>query len=302
MHLWWMLDIQFVIALQVAPGRCPQGSAPTLDFCGLFTLGLGDTKRPGRRVSTMPGLFRRREPAGSVITPTVSTRREVEDRRIAACPYCGVELKKVPGAATKCPGCGQTMFVRTDHRIQTRAVVTEEQADEIDDGNEALAAGDLATYEQRRRKTYDRLARKFGQTPGANDVRWSMLCEDLLVHQAQRDFGLFRNTRYKMWQILERQGRTNQALHFALDVFYMDSCEPNNLGGLSNANELRHRERGDQRQTLVRGTLTEWVGSQCEELGVSVEQAARDYEAEAEKLKASLKMPRAWSAIWPKCL
>lgn len=226
---------------------------------------------------------------------------EVEDVRLAACPYCGVELKKVPGAATKCPDCHKTMYVRTDHRIQKRMVVTEEQADEIDDGNEALATGDLATYVQRRRETYDRLAKKFGQAPGSNDVRWAMLNEDLLLHSATRDYGLYRNTRYKMMEILQRERKDKQALHSALEIFYIDSCGPNNMGGAMDDPEFGIRA-WDPATPLRQGSLTEWVGTQCVSIGISAEEAARDYEPDADHLRTLLKMPRAWSAIWPKCL
>ena len=225
----------------------------------------------------------------------------MEDVRLAACPYCGVELKKVPGAATKCPDCHKTMYVRTDHRSQQRMVVTEEQADEIDDGNEALATGDLATYVQRRRETYDRLAKKFGQAPGSNEVRWAMLNEDLLLHSATRDYGLYRNTRHKMREIQQRGGTEKQALHTALEIFSIDSCGSSNRGGA--ADEPRFDIRAwDPAAPLRQGSLTEWVGTRCENIGINVEAAARNYEPDADHLKTLLKMPRTWSAIWPKCL
>lgn len=251
----------------------------------------------------MPGLFRRRQQVAAppTATPSAPARAKVEDVRSAVCPYCGVELKKVPGAATKCPDCRKTMYVRTDHRIEKRMVVTEEQADEIDDGNEALAMGDLTTYERRRRETYDRLAKKFGQAPDAKDVRWAMLNEDLLLHQTRRDFGLYRNARYKMMEILQRAGKDKDALHTALEIFYIDSCDPSNMGGL--ADEPRFAIGAwNPAAPLRSGSLTDWVGAQCKSLGVSVEQVARDYDPDAEKLKAALKMPRTWSSIWPKCL
>lgn len=249
----------------------------------------------------MPGFFRRRVPPVEVVrTVNGPPNRPVEDRRIAACPYCGVELKKVPGAATRCPDCHQTMFVRTDHRTQTRNVVTGEQAAETDDANEAIAMGDLAGYERRVRDTKDRLRKKFGTEPSFGDVRWAMLNEDLMTHGAHRDFGLYRNTRYKMMDELDRSGRAGQALQTALEVFYMDQCDPNNLGGfVTRGTGIRAWGPAPQ---LVAGSLTEWIGDRCEKLGITVEKAARDYEPSAERTKASLKMPRSWSAIWPHCV
>ena len=249
----------------------------------------------------MPLFFRRRAPDAPA--PAVVARSEVRDLRVAACPYCGVELKKVPGAATRCPDCHQTMYVRTDKRDQTRRVVTQEQADRIDDAHEAMAAGDLAGYDRRVRETTDRLRVRFGHEPAYRDVRWSMLNEDSLMHQAMRNYGLYRNTHWKMMEELDRSGpkRERQALEFALDVFYIDQCEPNNLGGLRDADGLGARAWGPAPE-LARGSLTEWIGGRCEKLGITPDQAARDYEPAAERLKAALKMPQRWTAIWPQCL
>ncbi len=249
----------------------------------------------------MPRFFGRRAPEAPATA--VPARAEVRDLRVAACPYCGVELKKVPGAATRCPDCHQTMYVRTDKRDQTRRVVTEEQADRIDDAREAMAMGDLARYDRRVRETNDRLRVRFGHEPAYRDVRWSMLNEDQLTHQARRDYGLYRNTLWKMMEELDRSGpsKQRQALEYALNIFYIDQCEPNNLGGLANAEKFGARPWGPAPK-LERGSLTEWIGSRCEKLGITAEQAARDYEPAAERLKTALKMPQQWAAIWPQCL
>ena len=249
----------------------------------------------------MVGLSRRRTPEASA--PEVPARAEVRDLCVAACPYCGVELKKVPGAATRCPDCHQTMYVRTDKRDQTRRVVTEEQAARIDDAHEVMAAGDLARYDRRVRETTDRLRVRFGYEPAYRDVRWSMLNEDQLTHQARRDYGLYRNTQWKMMEELDRSGpgKQRQALEFALNIFYMDQCEPNNLGGLANAKKFGARPWGPAPK-LERGSLTEWIRGRCEKLGITAEQAARDYEPAAERLKMALKIPQQWAAIWPQCL
>lgn len=195
------------------------------------------------------------------------------------------------------------MYVRTDKRDQTRRVVTEEQAARIDDAHEVMAAGDLARYDRRVRETTDRLRVRFGYEPAYRDVRWSMLNEDQLTHQARRDYGLYRNTQWKMMEELDRSGpgKQRQALEFALNIFYMDQCEPNNLGGLANAEKFGARPWGPAPK-LERGSLTEWIRGRCEKLGITAEQAARDYEPAAERLKMALKIPQQWAAIWPQCL
>ena len=249
----------------------------------------------------MPNLFRRRttEPPA----PTTTTHRDVQDLRVAACPYCGIELKKLPASATKCPGCGERMYIRKDNRANTRSVVTEEQAYRIDDSNNALAEGTINEYETRVRETTDMLRIRFQREPDYRDVRWSLLSQDLLTFQARGDLGLYRNTKYDMMQQLNQGGpRTlRQALDIALEVFYLDQCGPNNLGGSRSAPEIGARQWGPAPKA-VKGSLTEWIGDYCQRLGITAEDAAREYEASAAKSEESLRMPRSWSEIWPKCL
>lgn len=56
-----------------------------------------------------------------------------KDERKAECPNCSEKLEKIPGAKTKCPHCGKYMFVRTRPKDNIRVVVTEIEADRIDE-------------------------------------------------------------------------------------------------------------------------------------------------------------------------
>lgn len=249
------------------------------------------------------GLFGRKKAATAPTlhaapTPEGIPKPPPKDERIAACPYCGVELKKVPGAATKCPSCHLTMYVRTDQKTRVRRVVTNTEADLIDDRNEAYALGDLARFLRRVERKTAELRKKFGQEPAYSDVRWGLLNEDLLTHAGNRNFGLYRNTRWKMMQMLSMSGKTKQALDTALEVFYMDSCNPNNL---SDSRGSSARAWGPS-EDFGPGYLSDFIGSWCETLGITPEQAAIDFAPRAEKLKANLHMSRAWSAVWKKSL
>lgn len=50
----------------------------------------------------------------------------------ANCPSCGGALKKMPQRKTKCPHCGQFMFVRSTSTDLTRRIVTAARAEEIE--------------------------------------------------------------------------------------------------------------------------------------------------------------------------
>jgi predicted RNA-binding Zn-ribbon protein involved in translation (DUF1610 family) len=157
---------------------------------------------------------------------------EPEDAREAACPSCGGVLKKVPGAKTKCPHCGEFMFVRTDPTSNTRVVVTAEQAEAIED-EWAKVNG---TWEDRQAEK-DRFARikaelskQFGTTASDADVNWRILNEDSIAHASMQDWGLYRNTIFQMGEHLRKEGKLKAAIEKYLLVCYIDTCGPNNVG------------------------------------------------------------------------
>ena len=82
------------------------------------------------------GLFRKRtsdeQPPKVESTPEYVYVPPI-DSRVPECPNCKGVLKKAPGSKTKCPLCGLYMFVRTNPHTRERVVVTEAQAEEIDD-------------------------------------------------------------------------------------------------------------------------------------------------------------------------
>jgi predicted RNA-binding Zn-ribbon protein involved in translation (DUF1610 family) len=62
--------------------------------------------------SFLKKLFGASEPEASGQAIGLAPRPPI-DARTPECPYCKGELKKIPGAKTKCPHCGQFMYVRT---------------------------------------------------------------------------------------------------------------------------------------------------------------------------------------------
>ncbi len=61
-------------------------------------------------------------------------QREQKDERKAECPNYHEALFKIPGGAkTKCPHCGEFIFVRTRPKDNARVVVTKAEADKIDE-------------------------------------------------------------------------------------------------------------------------------------------------------------------------
>jgi predicted RNA-binding Zn-ribbon protein involved in translation (DUF1610 family) len=164
------------------------------------------------------------------------------DRRKAECPYCGQSLSKIPGSKTKCPHCGEFMYVRTQPKDNARVVVTKEQADKIEE-EWSIVAGTHDTY-LAQKETFaeekELLKTKFGgKEPSDNDVRWGLLNKQLLEHARKGDWGLYRNDRFEMAEILRQEMKLREALRTYLEVCYLDLNGPNNRGGMTDPELLR---------------------------------------------------------------
>ncbi|HET9090379.1 MAG TPA: hypothetical protein VFN54_08825 [Acidimicrobiales bacterium] len=195
------------------------------------------------------------------------------------------------------------IFVRTNQRSRVRMVVTRAEADEIDDVNEAITAGNLDAYDARVTRCRDdlRSTGKFGPSPAYKDVRWRMLSENVVDALAAKDPVALLFTYRTMLEVLRRSRTTDAALALALAVFYFEQCgepvyafrpdEPDTDG----VEWLAFAERAP-------GSVTEWIGRECDELGIAVREAARNFEARADELRLAFGLPLHWSRIWPECV
>lgn len=153
------------------------------------------------------------------------------DARLAICPSCGAELKKIPGAKTKCPICKESMFVRRNPKTMSRIVVNSAQAKAIDQEWAKINGTweDLQKEKERFSHVKSKLSAQFGFEASDADVKWRLLSEDLLLHSARQNWGFYRNTLFQMGEQLRKEEKVAQALEKFLLVCYIDSCGPNNI-------------------------------------------------------------------------
>lgn len=149
---------------------------------------------------------------------------ESRDERKAECPYCHLQLTKVPGAKTKCPHCGESMFVRTG-TDNVRLVATKDEADKIDE-EWRVANGTQDVFLAEKKKFEDRkalLKKKFGgKEPSDNDVYWGIYNEQIIEYASNGQWSLYRNVRFQMAEILRKENKLKAALQFYLGVCYLD--------------------------------------------------------------------------------
>lgn len=227
---------------------------------------------------------------------------EQKDLRVATCPYCKESLKKVPGAKTKCPHCDRYMFVRTRPKDNARVVVTEAEAEQIEE-EWSIVAGTHEEYianKQRIEHEREALKRKFGREPSNGDVQWSLLNKDLITHASHCDWGFYRNTRLTMAELLRRELKLRDSLLTYLEVCYIDLNGPNNLGGMGGKEMPGFPAFDPQTGMLAPGIIYELKRMQ-NKLGTSVVDLQKMYTSHNQIVRQSLKLPLTTEITW-RCL
>ena len=173
---------------------------------------------------------------------TDNQQRKIKDERKAECPNCHKVLSKIPGAKTKCPNCGEYIFVRTRPKDNVRVVVTKAEADKIDE-EWTIVTGthDIFVAEKEEfAKEKEILRKRFGgKEPSDNDVRWGLLNKQIIENAKNGDWGLYRNTRFQMAEILRGEMKLKDALQTYLEVCYLDLNGVRNTGGINDQEILK---------------------------------------------------------------
>lgn len=151
------------------------------------------------------------------------------------CPYCKTELNRFPIRKTRCPNCKKSIFVRRLNDSKFKALITEEQAQEIDIEREKdylkyrgfhdLEKFGVTKDEFTKRKEEHYL--KYGIENNNNDVVWSLFNE-LLIKNAN-DVDKLRMIYYTMAVLLHQEGKDNFKLLQLSAKATLDSLQLSNL-------------------------------------------------------------------------
>jgi len=179
------------------------------------------------------------------------------------CPYCNDHLDKKPAQKKQCPHCGKYIYVRTRPQDNTKVLVTDEQVEVIEE-QWSIVNGTHDEYLASKQKTEavrSQLAKQFGAAPSENDVKWSLLNEEAMEHCLNGDWGLYRNTRFEMAEILRKESKFKQALFYYCWVCYLDLNGPRNTGGVKDpALRSNHPPFSLREAFLAPGIIKRMVG------------------------------------------
>lgn len=229
-------------------------------------------------------------------------QREQKDERKAECPNCHKALSKIPGAKTKCPHCSEYIFVRTRPKDNARVVVTKAEADKIDE-EWSIVAGthDIFVAEKEEfAKEKEILRKRFGgKEPSDNDVRWGLLNKQLIAHTKNGDWGLYRNARFQMAEILRGEMKLKDALRTYLEVCYLDLNGPNNTGGMNDPELLKEFPPFDpNRDSFLALGVIDLIKRIVLKLKLSQDEIKQIYIEHNLRIEKSLRLPLSAEKSW----
>ena len=216
----------------------------------------------------------------------------------AVCPYCNARLEKKPGRKKKCPHCGSYIHVRTRPSDGERVLVTVGQM-KIVDAIRYLTDEQRQEWERTYAQAESVLRKQAGAEPATTDVLWRLLNESLIHFGKNAYWGLYRNTRFEMADLLEQEGRLKNALTTYLEVCYLDVNGPQNLGGMSDSTlgeyPAFHPEGARLAPALVRS-----VSAIAEKLELDLAEAEGRFLQVADRAHQQLRTPVSPREAWKK--
>ncbi len=218
----------------------------------------------------------------------------------STCPNCGTQLEVRPSRKKKCPHCGEFIYVRTRPADRARVLVNEAEAKELEI-QWSLASGTrqpLVQDEEHFEMVRSQLADRFAQEPADNDVWWSIYNTDLVERTTRGDWGLYRNTRFSMGELLRSEGKPHQSLEAYLEVSYLDSNGPRNLGGRFDPNLLKNFPPFEREMAFQAPGVIERISRVMDYLEMDIENLKAVYLSVAERLRQRIHSPVKAEDAW----
>lgn len=220
----------------------------------------------------------------------------------AVCPYCSCILEKKPGRKKKCPECGNFIYVRTRPLDREKILITEQQILEVEE-QWAIANGrheEFLASRQQHEDTKTKLREKFGREPADHDVQWAIYNKELMEHARNGDWGLYRNVRFNMAEILRKESRDKDALSTYLEVCYLDLNGPSNTGGLDDPELLQQYPPFDRKLAFLAPAILSRINGLVKKLELDNARTKAIFDKVAALQHKNLPLPMSPDRAWRK--
>ncbi len=218
------------------------------------------------------------------------------------CPHCSERLEKMPSRKKKCPSCKEDIYVRTRPGDKKRILIRADQIEAVEE-QRAIVNGTHPQFlaaQKERNALKRKLQRSLGRVPTEHEVEWALLGEAAADHVRQKNWGLYRNARFDMSELLSKQGQHERALALLLEVCYVDLNGPRNCGGdgefdLSDAFPPFDLEMSD----LAGGVIAR-VSQAMQRTGLDLRGVESQFAKVATRLAQSIPLPLTPKKAWRK--
>ena len=236
------------------------------------------------------------------------TRSESDEAAPAPlCPYCGASLKKLPQRKTLCPSCKESIYIRSRPADRKKRLVTQEQADEIEEEwtisaeLSELSESDRERFETKRKAIREKYGREVPKKlhSALHDVRWSSYNKEVNDSVLKSNFGVFRNARLSMAQQMQEEGKLKRALEFYLEVCYIDLNGPRNNEGLPRE-MLKEFPNFDPSESILAPGILYVTSSLIKKLSLTENEVKTIFFEHNGRAVSGLRLPLALEEAWTK--
>ena len=235
---------------------------------------------------------------------SLSSRKSSKHEKIgnveSICPYCNLALEKRPSRKKKCPHCGNYIFVRTRPADKKKVLATEEQASQIDiqwmkeNGTYEAYLEEQAKFQ----RTKAELSKRFGREASDYDVHWAIYNEQLVEHSRIMNWGLYRNVRFAMAELLRKEGRNLPALATYIEVSYLDANGPRNVGGIFDPRLLAEFPPFDEKLAFQAPGIAQLIENLSRTLNLNEQELKAKYLEVANQIQSNMRLPVSPDKAW----
>jgi len=217
------------------------------------------------------------------------------------CPYCDSELDKFPGRKKKCPSCGEFIYVRTRPNDEKKILVREDQIIEVEElwsiknGNHKEFLAERKLFSDKKAE----LASSLGKEPNDNEVKYALLELELEKYANEYQWGLYRNARLSMGDILKKEGKTSEAINTYLEVCYIDINGPNNCG-TRDPEILKEFPPFDPKNAFIAPGVINYLLTLMDQAGIDIKEIEKKFIEVSSSVRAELNLSVDENKAWRK--